>query len=1301
MIIQIVGPAAFSSFRRAKLLAKLKSLESQITDISGQFIHFLETDRALSIEERNQLDDLLNYGSEVEFSTVHFQDCCTIVPRFGTVSPWSSKATEIAYRSGLPGVTRIERGIHYRLKTESGRMLSQQQRDRLLPLLFDRMTEVPLIVQQPSLIFQTHAPGQLEWIDLTDDPLGSLHKANSELGLALSPDELNYLAESFLALGRSPSDVELMMFAQANSEHCRHKIFNADWQIDGQRLAKSLFDMIRHTAKISPQRILSAYHDNAAVVEGSIADSFYRDGDSGVYGFREEPVHLLMKVETHNHPTAISPYPGAATGSGGEIRDEAATGRGSHTKAGLTGFSVSNLRIPDYVQPWESNNGVPDRIASALDIMLEAPIGGAAFNNEFGRPNLAGYFRTFEQVVAGQPDQELLGYHKPIMIAGGMGNIRAKDIDKGRIAEGAAIVVLGGPAMLIGLGGGAASSITSGESDETLDFASVQRGNPEMQRRCQEVIDACCAMDNNPIVSIHDVGAGGLSNAIPELLHDSSRGGRMELRSIPSADSGMSPLQIWCNEAQERYVLALATESLDLFASVCEREHCPYAIVGHAVDEEKLDLFDVENGNHPIDIPMSLLFGKPPKMLRDAMRSSKHLVPLNLSNIDIEEAVHRVLQFPAVADKSFLITIGDRSVTGLVVRDQLVGPWQVPVSDVAVTATGYCSQTGEAMAMGERTPLAAISGPASGRMAIGEALTNIAAASVRKLSDIKLSANWMAAAGHGQQDAELFDTVKAVGMELCPALGIAIPVGKDSLSMKTIWREGEQDIQMVSPLSLIVSAFCPVSDVLRTLTPQLQMEHDDTVLLLVDLGCGKNRLGGSALAQAYQQLGNICPDLDNVQQFKGFFECIQRLNREGLVLAYHDRSDGGLFVTLCEMAFAARVGLKINIDGLGADPLAALFNEELGAILQINANDNKQVLEAFRSMGLESCVHEIGVPDSDQSISFKFRGKELIASRRADLQHIWAKTSFMMQSMRDDPTCAQQAFDNIMDDKDPGLHLSLNVDSGTFDDQIQAPYVNSQRPKIAVLREQGVNGHVEMAAAFYNAGFESVDVHMTDLISGRKSLRDYVGMVACGGFSYGDVLGAGQGWAKTILYNLRARDEFADFFQRTDTFALGVCNGCQMFANLKNLIPGADSWPKFVRNRSDQFESRIVMVEILASPSIFFDGMQGSKLPVTVAHGEGRAIFSRDCSAVDAIDQSIVPLCYVDNYGNRTNRFPFNPNGSDLGVTALTNNDGRFTIMMPHPERCFRNNQNFWDSPVYGGDGPWMRFFANARSWVC
>ena len=1299
MIIKYSGPSAISPFRRVKLLSELQALEPKIIDVTGAFVHLLDVQRDLDQNERNRLEHLLRYGSKNDPGhNSRSHDYYTILPRPGTVSPWSSKATEILLRCGLSAINRIERGIVYGLKTESGGSLTSQQRDRLIPHLFDRMTESALTGQDIQKVFQTHAPEKLKTVFLGKKPLDSLRDANSDLGLALSDDELDYLAKSFQSLDRSPTDVELMMFAQANSEHCRHKIFNANWSIDGESQTSTLFDMIRNTAKVSPSGLLSAYHDNAAVVQGTEAYFFYRDPDSAQYDFREEWIHLLMKVETHNHPTAISPFPGAATGSGGEIRDEAATGRGSHTKAGLTGFSVSHLRIPGYTQPWESDNGVPDRIASALDIMLEAPIGGAAFNNEFGRPNLAGYFRTFEQAIPGQSRDVLFGYHKPIMIAGGMGNIRQKDVTKNEIPEGAVIIILGGPAMLIGLGGGAASSVASGESDEALDFASVQRGNPEMQRRCQEVINACCAMEINPIISIHDVGAGGLSNAIPELLHDSNRGGRLQLRSIPSADSGMSPLQIWCNEAQERYVLALSSESLDSFASICAREHCPYAVVGRALAEQKLELFDDENDNYPIQIPMSLLFGKPPRMHRNVVRNPRSLASLDFAGIDFNDAASRVLQLPAVADKSFLITIGDRSITGLVVRDQMVGPWQIPVSDVAVTATGFCSETGEAMAVGERTPIAAINGPASGRMAIGEALTNIAAARIDNLSNVKLSANWMAAAGHEGQDADLFDTVKSVGLELCPALGIAIPVGKDSLSMKTMWRKGDHDVQMISPLSLVVSAFSQVIDVASTLTPQLRMAHGETLLMLVDLGFGKNRLGGSALSQVYGQTGDNCPDLDNPEQFNGFFECIQRLNREGALLAYHDRSDGGLLATVCEMAFASRAGLTIMLDDLGSDPLAALFNEELGAVLQIKVKDRNRVVDVFSGMGLANCVHVIGSPHLEQSIVFSYRDTDLITSCRRELQKIWSKTSFMMQAIRDDPTCAQQAFDNISDDADPGLHAALSYD---VEDSVRAPSIITQRPSVAILREQGVNGHVEMAAAFFQAGFDSVDVHMTDIISGRIGLRYFVGLVACGGFSYGDVLGAGQGWAKTILYNQRARDEFAAFFARTDTFALGVCNGCQMLASLKELIPGAELWPTFVRNKSDQFESRIVMVEVLDSPSIFFDGMQNSRLAVSVAHGEGQAVFSKQNSAADAIDRSVVPLCFIDNYGRKTNRFPFNPNGSDFGITALTNEDGRYTIMMPHPERCFRGCQNFWTSPAPKGDGAWMRFFKNARYWVC
>ena len=1295
MLLHRLGPSALSPFRRAKLLAELQTVEPSITSVSGQFIHFLDLERELDTDESRRVDQILDYAaapSSINDQTAH---AYTIVPRLGTVSPWSSKASEIASRCGLSAVKRIERGIIYALQTKFGRSLSVEQRDRALPCLYDRMTESPLLDQDAKLIFAPQISEKLAYVELSDTPLDALQQANLDLGLALSDDEIAYLADSFKALDRSPTDVELMMFAQANSEHCRHKIFNADWRVDGRREAITLFDMIRNTAKCSSEGILSAYHDNAAVVEGSKALALVRDTQTALYQYREEFVHLLIKVETHNHPTAISPFPGAATGSGGEIRDEAATGTGSYTKAGLTGFSVSHLRIPDFIQPWERSNGKPDRIASALDIMLEGPIGGAAFNNEFGRPNIAGYFRTFEQSVKSELQPSLLGYHKPIMIAGGMGNIRPDNVAKRQIPVGALVVVLGGPAMLIGLGGGAASSRASGEGNEALDFASVQRGNPEMQRRCQEVINACCTMDSNPVISIHDVGAGGLSNAIPELLHDSDRGGTIALRSIPIGDAGMSPLQVWCNEAQERYVLALAPESLELFESICARERCPFAIVGHATADQKLELHDEKNNNYPINIPMSLLFGKPPRMLRDVNRRKATAEKLDLGDVDIEDAVCRVLRFPAVADKSFLITIGDRSITGLVVRDQMVGPWQVPVADVAVTAAGFHAQVGEAMAMGERAPIAVIDGPASGRMAIGEALTNIAAASISKISDIKLSANWMAAAGHPGEDAVLFDTVKAVGMDLCPALGLAIPVGKDSLSMKIVWRNDARDVEMTSPLSLIISAFAPVSDVLKTLTPQLRMDNGETILVLIDLGLGKNRLGGSAFAQVFEQMGDQCPDLDDADMFKQFFDCIQLLNNQGLLLAYHDRSDGGLLAAVCEMAFAARVGATVSLDTLGSDPIAALFNEELGAIVQIRETDQPQVFELLSAAGLACCTHVIGTPDSESFLSFGYRGRDLFTATRADLQQMWSETSFRMQSLRDNPACAEQEYVGIRDDGDPGLHTSLTF---AKDNHVSAPYVNTQRPKVAILREQGVNGHVEMAAAFDRAGFASCDVHMTDIIDARVTLRDFVGLVACGGFSYGDVLGAGQGWANTILFNDLARDEFVGFFERLDTFALGVCNGCQMLTSLKDLIPGTACWPRFIGNRSEQFEARLVMVEVLESPSLFFSGMQGALIPISIAHGEGQAVFSD--RGVDALRQRAVSLCYVDNYGDRTEIYPHNPNGSGSGITAITNDDGRFTAMMPHPERCFKENQNFWHPQVGGGYSSWMRFFRNARAWI-
>jgi phosphoribosylformylglycinamidine synthase len=1292
MILRFPGPAALSDFRRNRLLADLKAVESAVTDVAGAHVHFVEISRSLGEQERRTLERVLDYGAEpvsIDSAGLYY----LVVPRLGTISPWSSKATDIARRCGLEPIVRIERGVEYLVRVEGE--FSAKRHESLKPLLYDRMTQTVLGRRQEQLIFQHHDPAQVKYIPLLEQGKWGLIIANRELGLALSDDELNYLAESFTALNRNPTDVELMMFAQANSEHCRHKIFNAAWIIDDDLESQSLFGMIRNTSQKSPVGILSAYKDNAAVVEGPVSGVFLRDADSLEYGYRHEPVHLLMKVETHNHPTAISPFPGAATGSGGEIRDEAATGRGSQTKAGLTGFSVSNLRIPGFVQPWEQNHGKPGRIASALEIMMEGPLGGAAFNNEFGRPNLCGYFRTFEQPA---PDGKgLRGYHKPIMIAGGMGNIRPHHLAKEQIPAGAPIVVLGGPAMLIGLGGGAASSVASGESAEDLDFASVQRGNPEMQRRCQEVINRCTAMgEANPILSIHDVGAGGLSNAVPEIIHDAGRGGRFELREVPNDEPGMSPMQIWCNEAQERYVLALKPEALDLFRAFCERERCPYAVIGHAAEEENLVLSDHLLGNDPVNVPMSLLFGKPPRMRREARRAQPGLPPLSCENIDFMEAARRVLSFPAVADKSFLIHIGDRSVGGLVARDQMVGPWQVPVADVAVTATGFQAYTGEAMAMGERTPLALIDAPASGRMAVGEALTNIAAARIVSLRKIKLSANWMAACGSPDEDARLFDTVKAIGLKLCPALGIAIPVGKDSLSMKTVWQEGGKEVVMTSPLSLIVSAFAPVADVRATLTPELRLNEGATCLILIDLGRGRNRLGGSVLAQVYGQLGNECPDLDDTELFKAFFSAIQGLNADGLLLAYHDRSDGGLFATLCEMAFAARCGLDIDLAGLGTDTLAALFSEELGAVVQVRESELESVRERLHRAGLGSCSHIIGAPRADsKQIAFRHGETRLFGATRAKFQGIWSETSYRMQSLRDNPECARQEYEAVLDEDDPGLSASLRFDP---DEDITAPFLHTKsRPRVAILREQGVNGHVEMAAAFDRAGFTAVDVHMSDILSGRISLRDFIGLAACGGFSYGDVLGAGGGWAKSILLNARVRDEFQAFFHRPDTFGLGVCNGCQMMSHLADLIPGAVNWPRFVRNESEQFEARVALVQVEKSPSILFEGMEGSRLPVSVAHGEGRA----ECgNGAAAIVRDLVSLSYTDHYGRPTEVFPFNPNGSPSGITGLTTVDGRFTIMMPHPERCFRTVQNSWHPKSWGEYGPWMRLFRNARAWV-
>ncbi|MEF3074026.1 phosphoribosylformylglycinamidine synthase [Methylobacter sp. Wu1] len=1293
-MLKIPGTSALSDFRVQKLLAELQAIESTVKTVSARFVHFVDLENDLNDSQKAVLDQLLSYGSSLP-AEIGGTERLLVIPRSGTISPWSSKATEIAQRCGLSAVNRIERGIEYRLDAQAP--LSAAVKGRLAALLHDRMTQTVVYGEAEPDLFAHHEPQPLLSVAIIEQGREALAKANVELGLALSDDEIDYLTDSFKALGRNPTDVELMMFAQANSEHCRHKIFNADWTIDGVAQAQSLFRMIRNTAEKSPAGILSAYSDNASVIEGSSAQVFIRDAQTHEYAYVEEEAHVLMKVETHNHPTAISPHPGAATGSGGEIRDEGATGRGSTPKAGLTGFSVSHLKVPEYLQPWEDDNGKPDRIASALDIMLEGPIGGAAFNNEFGRPNLAGYFRSFEQPAPGSSGNEFRGYHKPIMIAGGVGNIRPMLVKKQPIPAGSLIIILGGPAMLIGLGGGAASSQASGESSETLDFASVQRENPEMERRCQEVINHCNSLgDETPIVSIHDIGAGGLSNAVPEIIHDCERGGRFELRNVHNADKGMSPMQIWCNEAQERYVVAIKPESLELFKSFCEREHCLFAVIGEATDEEHLVLNDAWFGDKPVDLPMSVLFGKPPKMHRQAEHVQPQLSELDTSGIELNEAVKRVLSFPAVADKSFLIHIGDRSVTGLVARDQMVGPWQVPVADVAVTASGFHALTGEAMAMGERTPIAVIDAPASGRMAIGEALTNLAAASIDSLQKIKLSANWMAAAGFPGEDAALFDTVKAVGMDLCPQLGIAIPVGKDSLSMKTVWKDHAGEKTMTSPLSLIITAFAPVSDIGKTLTPQLRTtpgEH--SVLILIDLGAGRNRLGGSILAQVYKQLGNECPDLDDPALFKAFFDAIQELNSQDKLLAYHDRSDGGLLATVAEMMFAGRLGVSMMLDHLGDDVLAALFNEELGAVIQVRQSDCEEVIDLLRDAGLIDCTYVIGNVIEEPQLSISHAGKLVYSAGRAEMQTVWSELSYRMQALRDNPDCAKQQFERIADDHDPGLNVRLTFD---VNDDVTAPFVAAARPKVAILREQGVNGHVEMAAAFDRAGFTSIDVHMSDIIEGRVSLNEFRGLVACGGFSYGDVLGAGGGWAKSILFNPRARDEFAAFFQRQDTFGLGVCNGCQMMSGLKDIIPGADHWPRFMRNTSEQFEARVALVEVKKSPSILFAGMEGSRMPVVISHGEGRAEFAADPAL--ALDAEAVALCYVDNYGEVAAQFPANPNGSPFGITGLTTADGRFTIMMPHPERCFRTLQNSWHPDDWQEYGAWMRMFRNARVWV-
>lgn len=1292
------GAPAFSEFRLQKFASRLSEQTGTPIRLYAEYMHFAQLSGELNARDRDVLEQLLRYGPSLP---AHAPEgaMVLVVPRPGTISPWSSKATDIARHCGLDGIGRLERGVAHYLMTADG-AIGDQVLQSAAALLHDRMTQIVLFdLDQAQRLFDASEPRPASRIDVLDAGRPALVTANADLGLALSEDEIDYLAENFAALGRNPTDVELMMFAQANSEHCRHKIFNADWVIDGEPRTRSLFNMIRNTTEQAPEGVLSAYSDNAAVLEGWDGRRFMPCPETGIYCESQEPIHLLIKVETHNHPTAIAPEPGAATGSGGEIRDEGATGLGAKPKAGLCGFSVSNLRIPGHEQPWEQDHGKPGRIVSALDIMLEGPIGAAAFNNEFGRPNLAGYFRTYEQRVPG-PDgsAELRGYHKPIMLAGGLGNIRAEHVEKRPFPAGTPLVVLGGPAMLIGLGGGAASSMASGTSAEDLDFASVQRANPEMQRRCQEVIDRCWARgEDNPILFIHDVGAGGLSNALPELVHDGGRGGRFNLRAIPSDDPSMSPMEIWCNESQERYVLAIAAQRLEVFKAICERERCPYAVVGEATDEAHLVLKDPDFAEQrPIDMALSLLFGKPPKMVRDVTRTPPARDHFDPTNIDVGAAIYRVLRLPTVADKSFLITIGDRSITGQVARDQMVGPWQVPVADCAVTISDFYGYTGEAMAIGERAPLALLDAPASGRMAVGEAVTNIAAACIESLGDIKLSANWMAATGHPGEDARLYDTVHAVGMELCEALGIAIPVGKDSMSMKTVWQgpDGDQR-EMTAPLSLIVSAFAPVADVHRTLTPQLRTDEGDSDLILIDLGRGQNRLGGSCLAQVFNHIGGEGPDLDSPDLLKRFFAAIGELRDEDLILAYHDRSDGGLIVTLCEMAFAGRCGVDVDLGAVGLDDMAALFSEELGAVIQVRHTDTDSVLQVLNDHGLAEFSPVIGMLDDSDAIRIRRRGAMLFEASRVDLQQTWSETSYWMQSLRDNPACAEESYARIAS-IDPGLNAALTFDP---DDDVAAPYIErGARPPIAILRDQGVNGQIEMAAAFHAAGFSCVDVHLSDVISGRVDLSAFRGLAACGGFSYGDVLGAGEGWAKTILFNTRARDQFQAFFERPETFTLGICNGCQMLSNLHELIPGAEHWPRFVRNRSEQFEARTLMLEVAESPSVLLAGMAGSRMPIAVAHGEGRAEF-RDATQMTAAEPNVV-VRYIENDGSVAEAYPANPNGSPNGIAGLTTLDGRVTIMMPHPERVFRSVQNSWSPRGWEQDGPWMRLFRNARVWV-
>lgn len=1349
-MVILPGSKALSSFRVSNLIADINNSvnSSVVTDVRSCQVHYLHTKGDLKPESLQKLEALLHYDTALDLTDDKNQLLASlakldgdhtdsvskiqqsldqdtylirILPRSGTISPWSSKATNIVEVCGLGDeIERVERGLAILLNVRPGfPVMEFFQKDKFASFasVYDRMTQSLYInetIPKFNDLFEEHNPKPLVHVDIISSK-ENLIKANKEMGLALDEGEITYLIEAFKdTLKRNPTDVELFMFAQVNSEHCRHKIFNAEWNIDNEKKDMSLFQMIRNTHKLNPQYTISAYSDNAAVYEGSPAYVFAPNMEKkNTWSSTKETVHTLIKVETHNHPTAVSPFPGAATGSGGEIRDEGAVGRGSKPKCGLSGFSVSDLHIPDLKQPWELNIGKPNHIASPLDIMIEAPLGSAAFNNEFGRPCITGYFRTLTTAVKNtNGEEEIRGFHKPIMIAGGMGAIRPQLSLKSdfKITPGSAIIVLGGQSMLIGLGGGAASSVASGEGSADLDFASVQRGNPEMQRRAQQVIDACNSMStDSPIQCIHDVGAGGLSNALPELVHDNGLGAKFEIRDILSLEPGMSPMELWCNESQERYVMGVAQNNLDLFKQICERERCPFAVVGTATSEQRLILTDKLLGTTPIDLEMSLLFGKPPKMSRTDTTKQLDLAPVDVSNVDLKESLSRVLQLPSVGSKSFLITIGDRTVTGLIDRDQFVGPWQVPVADVGVTCTSLGEElikTGEALAMGEKPTLAIIDAAASAKMCVAESLLNLVAADIKTLDMVKLSANWMSSASTHGEGSALYSAVQAIGIDLCPDLGVSIPVGKDSMSMKMTWEKNT----VMAPLSLIITAFCGVTDTSKTWTPQLQNAKNDeeTVLVHVDLAATSEKsLGGSAFAQVYKQIGNTCPTVHDNKVLKAYLESVIALHNDFEVLAYHDVSDGGLIVTLLEMAFAGRCGLDVQLNGK-QDVYTELFNEELGAVFQIKKADYNNFVQVFESNGVSGdYISVVGTPvfDSNQVVNVEYNGETVINEPRSKLQEQWTLTSHNIQRLRDNPQSADQEFGIIADNNDPGLTYSLTFEPS---DDLGINSLSS-KPKVAILREQGVNGQQEMAWSFQQAGFEVVDVHMTDIISGKVTLDDFVGLAACGGFSYGDVLGAGNGWAKSVLYNDRARSEFSRFFnERDDTFAFGACNGCQFLSKIKSLINGAEEWPSFERNKSEQYESRVCTLEISQEssedPCIFFEGMNGSRIPIAVAHGEGRAEWESEEQMNSFVKNGLVAAKYVDNYGVPTEKYPFNPNGSPNGITAIKSKNGRVLAMMPHPERVVRLESNSYypaeESKEWNGYGPWVRFFRNARKWV-